>query len=523
MQFFENDFETEDPIARAMDSGFGSDEDDEKTDGSVYQNSLIDFAAGSKRGYVTNWHHEELAKALEAVYDGRIKRLLVMMPPRHGKSELVSRAFPAWCLGKNPDLKIMACSHTSELAEAMSRDVQNVMDGEFYRSVFETRLRSGIDSELRGRKKLKETDRLFEVANGGDGYYIGTGVGGSITGRGFNIAIIDDPVKDAAAAESPAQLKKTADWFFRTLGDRGEGDLTTEGDEGDEAIILCMTAWSEADLSGVVLRHAKATGEEWVVIRYPAIAEAPGAANNSIYQATPEWCKDPRKEGEPLWPAKRNLKKLEEIKLRSIRHWQSNWQQRPTPEEGGMFKKAFWRWYKSVDELPRFDQIAFSADTAFKDNPTSSRVVLGKWGIAGKRRYLLDMWYGHMGIIATEALFKREFSGENAPCTKLIEDKATGTSLIERLQTIYSGIVPINPKGGKTARAVAVLPIIEGGDVYLPDFLPCAHALVDECASFPYGEYDDMVDMLSQLLHHYHYNVIEWLAAFDVEGKRIAG
>jgi len=426
----------------------------------------------------------------------------------------VSKAFPAWCLGKNPDEKIICASHTATLAERMSRSVQNLMSQDVYLDTFDTRIKSTQDGSNPKRKKLKETDRLFEMVEG-EGYYLATGVGGAVTGDGGTILIVDDAVKDALQAESKTWRDRTWQWYTETLLSRGEGDLTTDGDEGDERVVVCATAWHDDDPTGRILKLAKATGEKWVVIRFPAVYEPPDASSKSLYKASPEWCVDPRQPGEALWPARRNLAKLKEIEARSSRHWNSNWQQRPSPEQGGMFKRAYWQWYRHPDELPKFDRIVFSLDAAFKENPTSSRVALGKWGIAGKQRYLLDLWCGHMGIVKTEALLTREFSAENSPCTKLIEDKANGTALIERLKDKYHGITPIEPKGGKQARSVAVLPIIEGGDVFLPDYLPAAHALVDEAAAFPYGEFDDMVDMTTQLLQYLHYDAGSWLRAVN--------
>lgn len=476
----------------------------------LYRNDFLAFTAAQKRGYVVNWHHEQLARALEAVQRGEIRILLVMMPPREGKSELVSRAFPAWCMGRNPNERIIATSHTAELAESMSRDVQNVMDGETYLSTFDTRLKSGAQLGQKTRKSLKETERLFDVAIGGDGYYLAAGVGGSITGRGGSLMIVDDPVKDVQEAESPVFREKQWKWLQHTLRSRGESTITPEGVEIKERLVICMTPWHEDDISGRMLRYAKATGEKVVVVRFPATYEPSDAANQSLYQADPEWCKDPRRVGDPLW--RRTKEEYAAIEARGARFWNSNYQCRPAPEQGNMFKRTFWKWYKDPSELPKFDMVAFSLDAAFKDNPTSSRVVLGKWGLAGNKRYLLDGWAGHMGIVKTMALCRTQFAGESAPSTKLIEDKANGTAIIEMLQDEFHGIVPIEPRGGKVARAVASIPIIEGGDVYLPDYLPFAHALVDECAAFPYGEHDDMPDMVSQLIQHYHYNPITWLS-----------
>ena len=496
----ELDFGFAPPVEALVDSKAG-----------LYRSDFLEFTKAQKRGYVVNWHHKDLAGGLQAVQAGIIKRLLVMMPPRFGKSEQVSRSFPAWCLGKDPDERIISASHTATLAESMSRSVQNIMAKRVYLDTFDTRLRSGIGDGLANKKRIKETDRMFEVANG-DGFYLAVGVGGGVTGEGGSLILVDDPVKDALQAESKTWRDRVWQWYTETLLDRGEGSLISDTDEGDERIVVCATPWHEDDLTGRILKHAKATGEEWVVIRFPAIYEPLEAASKSLYVASPEWCRDPRKPGESLWPAKRSVAKLREVERRSARGWNSKWQCRPSPDTGNMFKRSFWQWYRDPSEIPKgIRTIAFSLDAAFKDNPTSSRVVLGKWAIIGNNHYLLEGWAGHMGIVKTMALCRQHFAGESAPSTKLIEDKANGTAVIEMLQDEFHGIVPIEPRGGKVARAVASIPIIEGGNVYLPDWLPFAHAMVDECAAFPYGEHDDMPDMVSQLLQHYHFNPVSWL------------
>ena len=283
--------------------------------------------------YQWNWHLEQLARALEALQRGEIKRLMVLMPPRHGKSELVSRHFPAWCLGKNPAEQIIACSYSADLAATMGVAVQRIMHQVEYREEFATRLAGTADNNsARASTSVKKAERqtFFEVANG-PGYYLGAGVGGPITGKGFTLGIVDDPIKNRKEAESKTHRDAVWDWWVSTFLTRGEGGMALGG---EERICVCLTPWHEDDLSGRILRNARETGEDWAVIRFPALMEAEHESpesprdphrpnltttpspdgvktvNGPLYRSSPDWCKDPREPNQALWPGKFDEKKL---------------------------------------------------------------------------------------------------------------------------------------------------------------------------------------------------------------------
>lgn len=227
---------------------------------SFARKTLLDFTRYTFKGYDANWHHAVVASALDQVLAGKIRRLMVFQPPQTGKSQLVSRQFPAYALGKNPNLRIVACSYNMSLAEDMSRDVQRIMSSPEYTQLFpETRLAEGRDAE-------KRTQKQFEVV-GRKGYYVASGVDGSITGKSADVGIIDDPVKNRAEASSDAYRENVYEFYKSAFMTRQFG---TKG-----AIILCMTRWDMDDLAGRLLDLAanNPQADQWDVISLPAIKE----------------------------------------------------------------------------------------------------------------------------------------------------------------------------------------------------------------------------------------------------------
>lgn len=463
-----------------------------------------------KGGYRPNWHHVELCKALEAVQRGDIKRLMVLMPPRHGKSELVSKQFPAWCLGKNPDERIIACSYSADLAATMGRGVQRIMGGLEYQDEFETRLGSTQRRDVRDQRgKLKETELFFEVS-GGSGYYLGAGVGGAITGKGFGLGIVDDPIKNRAEAESPAYRKKVWDWWVSTFLTRSEGGLAPGG---HERIIVCLTPWHEDDLAGRILANAEETGEEWTVIRFPAIYEDEKAANCGRYVSTPGMFEDPREPGEALWADVFNAAWLKTKELTNAREWSALYQCRPSPEKGNIFERSWWQYYDTEAELLRFEAECFTLDAAFKDLESSSYVVLQRWGRRGPNRYLVQQWRGHKSFVQTLDMCRAVFKQHDGVVTKLIEEKANGAALISMLKEEFDGIVAISPKDPKHVRALAVADIVRAGNVFLPRHDPQTDGFVEEATVFPFGKFDDQVDAMTQMLQHWTYDAGAMLRA----------
>lgn len=456
-----------------------------------------------KSDYVVNWHHDQLAGVLERVQRGEIRRLVVTMPPRYGKSEQVSKQFPAWVFGKNPDEKIIACSYSSTLARRMGAAVQRNMRTDEYRAMFSTQLKS--TSSNKKSQYLKETSLEFEVA-GSSGEYIGAGVGGPITGSGFSLGIIDDYFKNRKEAESQTMRDSIWEWYTSTFYTRGEGAMSAGG---SDRIIICATPWHEDDLIGRVLSKAEEMGEEWHVVRFPAIKEDEGE-DAGIFEATDSES-DPRETGEPLWAYKFNLDELAKKKKLNPVDWSSLQMCRPGSAKGNIFEKA---WWKDYTELPKGHLVyTFSLDCAFKDGESSSFVVLQLWAARGPDHYLVDQWRDRIDFDATKDLCDAKFGEREEARTKLIEAKANGPAIISSLKRKYNGLVAVEPKGSKVARAMGVVGVVKSGNVYLPKYASWREAFIDEHAKFPFAKNDDQVDAMTQYLEHGPQNTMSFLQA----------
>ena len=446
---------------------------------------LLHFTHYTKPDYQAGWVHEEIAERLDQflkdVEAKRSPRLMIFMPPRHGKTELVSRRLPALAFGLNPDLQIIATSYGADFAAGINRNVQRIIDSEEYKNLFPDTMLAGTKmrriNHSGARGYLRTTD-IFEIV-GHHGMYRSTGVGGGITGMGADILILDDPIKDAEQADSTTYREKTWEWYLSTAYTR----LSPGG-----GVLLCVTRWNEDDLPGRLLEAQKVGGDQWDCIAYPAMAEQKEAH---------------RKVGEALHEERWPLERLQAIKgsykgTYGARMWASLYQQRPSPSEGGILKRAWWKFF---DEPPMpMEEIIQSWDCSFKDLKTSSYVVGQIWGRKGANKYLLDQVRDQMDFPATIAAIRMMTRKWPKARGKLIEDKANGIAVIQVLKNEIPGIIPVEPKGGKEARAQAISWDIEAGNVFLPNNAQWAHDFVEECALFPNGAHDDQVDAMSQAL-----------------------
>lgn len=442
---------------------------------------LLPFTTYTKPDYEVNWHHKYLAGKLNDFVQGKINRLMVFMPPRYGKSELVSRRLPAYALGKNPDEQVIACSYGSALSSQMNRDVQRIIDSEKYEKIFpDTRLfGENVRSISRGHW-LRNSD-VFEIV-GHTGSYRSSGIGGSIVGSGFTLGIIDDPIKNHEEARSVAYRESLWEWYTSTFYTRMEKGAR---------ILLTMTRWHEDDLAGRLLRLAQENpdADRWEVVSFPAILEEENE-------------NDPREIGEPLWPSKFNEEALKKTKVSlGTYQWSALYQQSPQPAGGGMFKRNWWQFYKKAPD--KFDEIIQSWDMTFKDSKGTDYVVGQVWGRKGADKYLLDQVRDRMDFPATLQAVKTLSSKWPEAITKLVEDKANGPAIIASLKREIPGLIPVTPLGGKEARAAAISPEVEAGNVYLPDssIAPWIHDFIGECAAFPTGVHDDQVDAMTQALN----------------------
>jgi len=434
------------------------------------QENFMDFVHKVWPHFIDGEHHKEMAEAFERVARGECKRLIINMPPRHTKSEFASYLLPAWFLGKFPKKKIIETAHTAELAVGFGRKVRNLVDSDVYKAIFPgVGLQS--DSKAAGR---------WATNQGGD--YFAIGVGGAVTGKGADILIIDDPHSEQEAALSennPEVYDKTYEWY--TSGPRQR--LQPGG-----SIIMVMTRWSKKDLTGQVLKSAaQRSGEEWEVINFPAILP----------------------DGMPLWPQFWSLKELEALKneLPNAK-WQAQYMQEPTSDVSAIIKREWWKQWEDEDP-PYCEFLIQSWDTAFLKTQRSDYSACTTWGVFYRPN---DRGVDVANIILLNSFKRRmefpelkqtafEHYKEWEPDSIIVEAKASGAPLVFELRAMGIPVQEYTPSKGndKIARLNACADLFASGRVWVP-CTAWAEELVEEVASFPSGEHDDLVDSMSQAL-----------------------
>lgn len=452
---------------------------------------MSDFVLYVDNNYRMNWHHQLLCEYLDKLERKEIRRLMVFMPPRHGKSELVSRKFPAFLLGRKPDTSIISCSYAADLASRMNRDVQRLIDSLEYEKLFPDSRLFGKNIRSTARGSFLRNSDIFEIV-GHRGVYRSAGVGGGITGMGGEYIIIDDPIKNREEADSATYRDKVYDWYTSTLYTRLEKD---------GCILLTLTRWHEDDLAGRLLKASESGADQWTILELPAVCEFP----KKPY--------DVRQEGEALWKWKYDEQALVKMKATvGSRDWAALYQQHPTPGEGGTFKREWWQFYRTLPD-GLYDYVQ-SWDCTFKDAQSSDYVVGQVWARKGSSRYLLDQVRGRMSFTETLRAIRSLSAKWPQAIRKLVEDKANGTAVIDVLRKEIPGLIPVEPEGGKIVRANAVTAVAEAGNVYLPDpsIAPWVHDFVEEHAVFPNGANDDQVDAQTQANTYYN------SSSFTMEG-----
>lgn len=433
-----------------------------------------------------NWHIDRLCTKLEAVTRGEIPRLLVNVPPGTSKSLIVSVFWPAWEWINNPSLRYLTASYSDTLTVRDNLRVRDIVSSEWYQRFFDVRFRPDQNAKT----------RMDTTASG---WRIATSVGGRATGEHPDRIIIDDP-HTAAQAISDAERQAAIDWFDRTISSRG----VSRG----ARLVVIMQRLHESDLSG----HLLAKGG-WEHVCFPMRYE-PG-------RPSPD---DPRTQaGELLWPDIFTEAKVAQLE-RDLGSYGAagQLQQRPSPAEGGLIKRAWWKWYPP-DQKRTVTEIVISVDTALKSKETNDPSALGAWGAEGPQVYGLKLLAGRWDypelIRQIEALYGwcREQWPSVTP-TVLIENTAAGPDAVAELRHRIPGVIAHTPKGEKIQRVHAVLPIIEAGNVWLPGAclpdgrvdsgypgLPSwVEPFVDECAAFPTGAHDDQVDQMTQAIKRLH-------------------
>ncbi len=419
-------------------------------------------------GFVSGRHHKVMAKKFEEIVEGKLKRLIICMGPRHTKSEFASYLLPSWFLGRYPNKKIIQSSNTAELAVGFGRKVRNLVGSEQYSRVFPNiNLRS--DSKAAGRWSTNHNGEYFAI-----------GVGGTVTGKGADLLIIDDPHSEQEAklaASNPEIFDTVYEWY--TSGPRQR--LQPGG-----AIVIVQTRWSKKDLVGRILQSAAdREGENWEVIEFPAILPS----------------------GKPLWPEFWSLEELEALRSElPPAKWNAQYQQQPTSEEGALIKREWWKKWEG-ERPPHCDFTIQSWDTAFTKSERSDYSACTTWGVFYK-----DEDYNDPNIILLDAFKERlEFPELKAsalrhykewePDAFIVEAKASGAPLIYELRSMGIPVQEFTPTRGndKIVRVNAVADLFASGKVWAPATRWAAE-VIEEMASFPNSDHDDLVDSSTQAL-----------------------
>ena len=412
--------------------------------------------------FIEGSHHKIVAEKFNQLAEGKLKRLIINMPPRHTKSEFASFLLPAWMVGRNPKLKIIQSTNTTELSVRFGRKAKALIDSQEYQSVFKTRLRE--DSQAAGK---------WETEGGGE--YYAAGVGSAITGRGADLLIIDDPHSEQDAMNKEA-MDRAYEWY--TSGPRQR--LQPGG-----AIILVMTRWNTKDLTGRLLgaqREAKA--DQWDVVEFPAILPS----------------------NKPLWPEYWKLEELEGVKASvSLQKWNAKYMQNPTSEEGAIIKREWWQvWDK--DWIPALKHVIQSYDTAFSKKENADYSAITTWGVfylnddAPASLMLLDAKKGRYDFPELKQVAMEQFKYWD-PDTVIVEAKASGQPLTDELRKMGIPVVNFTPSKGKDKhnRVNSVATLFESGMIWAPE-QKFADEVIEECAAFPYGDHDDLVDSTTQAI-----------------------
>jgi predicted phage terminase large subunit-like protein len=423
-----------------------------------------------------NWHIELLAAKLEAVERGEIKRLVINIPPRNLKSLLGSVALPAWILGRNPSAQIICVSYAQDLAEKLARDCLSVMNARFYLNTFATRI-------SRNRQAVND----FNTTQGG--CRLATSIGGVLTGRGADWIIIDDPLKPDEAL-SEVRRNGVNQWYGNTL-------LSRLNDKRHGAIVVIMQRLHEDDLTGYLLQQ-----EGWEVVNLPAIAER----DEAFVVKTPGGIRRfSRNAGEALHAEREPLSLLAGLRQTMGEFaFAAQYQQSPVPLEGGLLKQAWLQTYRAADLPAKFETVLQSWDTANKPTQLSDYSVCTTWGIANERLYLLHVFRDRLDYPSLKRAVRAQAAQYGAGVV-LIEDRASGTQLIQELQSEGMHVVTRYDPGGsdKIMRFLAQTSSFESGLALLPDKADWLAQYIQELTIFPYGKYDDQVDSTAQALHWY--------------------
>ena len=422
-------------------------------------------------GFISGRHHKVMAKKFQEIADGKLKRLIINMPPRHTKSEFASYLLPSWFLGRFPGKKIIQCSNTAELAVGFGRKVRNLVGSDQYAKIFpNVALRA--DSKAAGRWSTSHNGEYFAI-----------GVGGTVTGKGADLLIIDDPHSEQEAKlamSNPEVFDSVYEWY--TSGPRQR--LQPGG-----SIIIVMTRWSKKDLTGRVLQSMiDRDGEKWEVIDFPAILPS----------------------GNLLWPEFWSYEEINALREElPVSKWNAQYQQQPTSEEGALVKREWWKIWEGQTPPP-CEIVLQSWDTAFEAKTRSDYSACTTWGV-----FYLNENPDDPNIILLDAYKKRmefpelkqkvlDLRDEWSPDVIVVEKKAAGAPLIYELRRMGVPIEEFTPSRGndKVVRVNSITDLFASGKVWAPA-TRWAEEVIEEVAAFPNADHDDYVDTVSQALRRF--------------------
>ena len=445
------------------------------------QNNFLPFVKAMWPEFITGKHHKIISQKLERVANGDLKRLIINMPPRHTKSEFASFLFPAWMMGRNPRMKIIQATHTTELAVNFGRKTKNLIDSDDYKEVFPN-VKLAADSKASGR---------WDTSNGG--MYYAVGVGSNLAGRGGDLVIIDDPHSEQTAMSNNG-FDDAWEWY--TGGPRQR--LQPGG-----SIVLVQTRWSEKDMTGQLLRSMAKDplADQWEIVELPALFE----------------------DDKPCWPEFWSYDDLSAVRA-SIppSKWNAQYQQNPTGDENAIIRREWWKkWERKV--VPNLQYVIQSYDTAFSKRETSDYSAITTWGVFYPEEsgtpglILLDSQKGRWDFPELKEVALDQYKYWD-PDTVIVEAKASGMPLTHELRNMGIPVVNFTPSKGndKVTRVHSVSPLFEAGMVWAPDET-FADELIEEVAAFPNGEYDDLVDSMTQALMRYRQGNFVTLPTDDLE------
>jgi predicted phage terminase large subunit-like protein len=446
----------------------------------IARNYLIDFTVYTKPDYTVKWFHRILASKLDDLARNKIKRLMVFMPPQHGKSELVSRRFPAYLFGLDPTLNIAVASYAQSLAIQFNRETQRIIDGYRYQELFPWVHLAGARST--GRGEVKRAASEYEI----DGYYgrmISVGVGSGLTGRTVDVGIIDDPIKDAEQAYSTTYRENVWDWYLNVFCTRLHNE---------SRVLLTMTRWHEDDLAGRILKTLPETGEQWEILRLPAIKE------NDLNPL------DPRQMNEALWPEKHSKEKIMSIKKSSSVVYNALYQQTPAAPEGNKIKIEWIRRFRLTELIAKcYDRSEdlvwdFTVDGAYTADPKNDATGLLAFSRAFGNVYIRCA--RNVRLEMPDLLkYIPDFCMTNGYTKRSriwIEPKASGLSIAQMLKdrTNLNVIIDRPPTSSKESRVDRCIPYMEGGSVYVLEGEGWVEEYLNELRIFPNSNVDNLVD-----------------------------